>query len=99
MQIGELSEISGVSTRALRHYEDTGVLVPARTNSGYRIYSEADITRVLQVKTMIAAGLGTSVIKRYLDCARDGDHGAFLEIYRTRRRVRPALFRLAHSIR
>ncbi|WP_216361261.1 MerR family DNA-binding transcriptional regulator [Caulobacter mirabilis] len=41
--IGELSRLSGVSVRRLRFYSDKGLLPPAtRTESGYRLYSEAD---------------------------------------------------------
>ncbi|WUI94105.1 MerR family transcriptional regulator [Streptomyces sp. NBC_00391] len=78
--ISELAELTGVSARALRHYEDRGLLVPARTTSGYRVYSESDVTRVAQIRTMLSAGLGTSLIQRYFDCVRTGAHGTFLEI-------------------
>ncbi|WP_344593536.1 MerR family transcriptional regulator [Actinomadura vinacea] len=78
--ISELAELTGVSARALRHYEDCGLLVPARTSNGYRDYAESDVTRVAQIRTMISAGLGTSTIQRYLDCARTGDHGTSLEL-------------------
>jgi DNA-binding transcriptional MerR regulator len=78
--ISELAELTGVSARALRHYEDRGLLVPVRNSNGYRDYSAGDVTRVAQIRTMIAAGLGTAVIRRYLDCARTGDHGTFLEM-------------------
>ncbi|MEJ8651017.1 MerR family transcriptional regulator [Streptomyces sp. MS1.AVA.3] len=78
--ISELAELTGVSARALRHYEDRGLLVPARNSSGYRDYRECDVTRVAQIRTMISAGLGTSVIQKYLDCARTGDHGTSLEM-------------------
>ncbi|GAA2437688.1 hypothetical protein GCM10010191_60810 [Actinomadura vinacea] len=80
MLISELAELTGVSARALRHYEDCGLLVPARTSNGYRDYAESDVTRVAQIRTMISAGLGTSTIQRYLDCARTGDHGTSLEL-------------------
>lgn len=80
MLISELAELTGVSARALRHYEDRGLLAPARSGSGYRDYEESDVSRVAQIKTMIAAGLGTSTIQRYLDCARTGDHGTTLEM-------------------
>ena len=33
-----------------------------------------------QIKAMIAAGLGTDTIRRYIDCARTGDHGVSLEM-------------------
>ncbi|MFE6621702.1 MerR family transcriptional regulator [Streptomyces sp. NPDC057740] len=78
--ISELAELTGVSARALRHYEDRGLLVPARNSSGYRDYSESDVIRVAQIRAMISAGLGTSAIQRYLDCARTRDHGISLEM-------------------
>lgn len=80
MQIGELASRTGASPRALRHYEERGLLVPDRSSGGYRNYDPEDIVRVAQIKTMIDAGLTTAAVKRYLDCARDGDHGTWLEL-------------------
>ncbi|MEU3661433.1 MerR family transcriptional regulator [Streptomyces sp. NPDC032940] len=80
MLISELAERTGVSARALRHYEERGLLVPARNSSGYRAYSASDVVRVAQIRAMISAGLGTSVIGRYLDCVRTGEHGMSLEM-------------------
>ncbi|MEV5838099.1 MerR family transcriptional regulator [Nocardia sp. NPDC052112] len=78
--ISELGKLTGVSARALRHYEDRGLLVPARNSNGYRDYDESDVTRVVQIRTMISAGLATSIIQRYLECARTADHGTFLQM-------------------
>lgn len=80
MLIGELSARTGVSARALRHYEDRGLLVAERDTNGYRIYTESDVPRVLQIKTMIDAGLATSTIGRYFECAKSGEHGTTLEM-------------------
>lgn len=80
MQISELSQLTGASARALRHYEDQGLLVPDRASNGYRDYSESDVVRVAQIRAMISAGLGTVTIKRYLGCARTGDHGMSLDM-------------------
>lgn len=80
MLISELADLTGVSARALRHYEERGLLVPDRNTSGYRDYSASDVTRVAQIRTMISAGLGTAAIRRYLDCARTGGHGTSLEM-------------------
>lgn len=80
MQIGDFAERVGVSARALRHYEDRGLLAPGRDTNGYRSYSASDIPRVAQITTMIAAGLGTGTIRRYIACARSGDHGVSLEM-------------------
>ncbi|UUW90346.1 MerR family transcriptional regulator [Nocardioides sp. WV_118_6] len=80
MLIGELARRTGTSTRALRHYEDTGLLVPDRTTGGYRTYAAADVARVAQIRTLLAAGIGTATIRRFLDCAREGRHGTYLEL-------------------
>ncbi|OUZ12822.1 MerR family transcriptional regulator [Aeromicrobium sp. PE09-221] len=80
MRIGELAALTGVSARALRHYEDCGLLLPARTSGGYRDYADEDVTRVAQITAMIAAGVGTATIKCYLDCVRVGEHGASLKM-------------------
>lgn len=45
MNIGEAADAAGVSAKMIRHYEQIG-LVPAavRTDSGYRQYSERDVS-------------------------------------------------------
>lgn len=80
MLISELAARTGVSARALRHYEHCELLVTERDTNGYRIYADSDIVRVLQIKAMINAGLATSTIRRYIDCAKTGDHGTTLEM-------------------
>lgn len=80
MLIRELAERTGVSPRALRHYEDTGLLTPGRSSGGYRLYTEDDVVRVRQIRRMIDAGMGTTQIRRYIDCARNGDHGFQLDM-------------------
>jgi DNA-binding transcriptional MerR regulator len=80
MLIRELAERTGVSPRALRHYEDTGLLTPGRSSGGYRLFTEDDVVRVRQIRRMIDAGMGTTQIRRYIDCARNGDHGFQLDM-------------------
>jgi len=47
MNIGAVSEVSGVSQRMIRHYEKIGLIpAAARRDSGYRDYSEADAHRL-----------------------------------------------------
>ncbi|MGW2250375.1 MerR family transcriptional regulator [Kitasatospora sp. NPDC001660] len=69
MRIGEVSRLTGVSTRLLRYYEEQGLLEPARSAGGYREYAEADTVRVRQIRSLLAAGLSTRVIAELLPCA------------------------------
>jgi len=80
MLISEFAARTGVSARALRHYEHRELLAAERDTNGYRVYAESDVPRVLQIKAMINAGLATSTIRRYIDCARTGEHGTTLEM-------------------
>lgn len=44
MKIGQISKVSGVSQRMIRHYEKIGLIPPAaRRDSGYRDYDERDV--------------------------------------------------------
>ena len=47
MRIGELAEQAGISTKAIRYYEQIGILTPpARTTSGYRAYDQSALGRL-----------------------------------------------------
>ncbi len=80
MLIGDLAAQTGVSPRALRHYEAQQLLNPKRDSSCYRHYQETDVTRVQQIKAMIDGGMNTNTIRRFLDCARTFDEGIVLEM-------------------
>src|SRR5918997_2608302 len=50
LRIGEVARASGLTVRALHHYDEIGLLVPsARTEAGYRLYSEADVRRLYRI--------------------------------------------------
>ena len=68
MRIGEFARQAGVSPRSLRHYEEAGLLVPARTSAGYRDYSPKDLDAVARIRPILATGLGVAAARRYLDC-------------------------------
>lgn len=65
MRIGDLAARAGVTTKALRFYEQAGVLPPpARTSSGYRDYDDAALARLRFVKAAQAAGLTLAEIRQ-----------------------------------
>lgn len=68
MRIGELADRTGVSVRALRYYEEKGVLKPDRTPSGYRSFDNSDVQTVAHIRTLLAAGLGMDLIGEILSC-------------------------------
>ena len=70
--IGELCEELGISPRAIRFYEDKGLLAPRRIN-GARIYTRRDRARLLLILRAKAIGSSLAEIKHYLDLY--GDHG------------------------
>ncbi|MFI1918012.1 MerR family transcriptional regulator [Nocardia sp. NPDC020380] len=69
MKIGELSNRTGVSIRALRYYEEKGALRPQRTSSGYRIFDDDAVSTVGHIQTLLSAGLGMELITEILTCA------------------------------
>ena len=70
--ITELCREFGITLRALRFYEDKGLLAPRRIN-GARVYPRRDRARLSLILRAKAIGSQLSEIKRYLDLY--GDHG------------------------
>ncbi|NUW33067.1 MerR family transcriptional regulator [Nonomuraea sp. SMC257] len=68
MRIGELAARSGVSVRALRYYEEQGLLQADRSESGQRHYPEAAADRVQLIQTLYSAGLSSRTIAELLPC-------------------------------
>jgi MerR family transcriptional regulator, copper efflux regulator len=53
LQIGDVAELTGLSLRTIRHYEDVGLLPPAqRSPGGFRLYTHHGVERLLLVKQM-----------------------------------------------
>ena len=65
--IRELSELTQVNTVTIRAWERRyGLLVPQRTPKGHRLYSEEDITKVLDILAFIAKGVPVGKVKALL---------------------------------
>jgi MerR family transcriptional regulator, repressor of the yfmOP operon len=55
LSIGAAAQVAGVSERALRYYQELGLITPCgRTPGGMRRYSEADLARVARIRELQA---------------------------------------------
>lgn len=64
----EFAALTGVTVRALHHYDRAGLLRPTRrTAAGYRLYGARDLARLQQILTLKFVGLPLEEIKGLLD--------------------------------
>lgn len=73
MRIGEVARGAGVSPRALRYYEEQGLLSSERTPGGQRDYPESAVERVRMIQQFFHAGLPSRTIQRLLPCVDSGE--------------------------
>jgi DNA-binding transcriptional MerR regulator len=68
-KIGDFSRLSLVSVKALRYYDELGLLKPARVDefTGYRYYSASQLTRLNRILAMKDMGLSLEQIALLLD--------------------------------
>ncbi|GII52483.1 MerR family transcriptional regulator [Planotetraspora thailandica] len=72
MRIGELARRAGVSPRALRYYEQNGLIRARRSANGYRDYDEADVRLVAEIRSLIAVGFTLEDARPFVECLRSG---------------------------
>ncbi|MEV4343604.1 MerR family transcriptional regulator [Actinoplanes sp. NPDC049596] len=68
MQIGEAAVRVGLSIRTIRHYEEAGLVVPsARSEGGFRLYTEPDLDRLRVIKRMKPLGFTLEEMRDLLE--------------------------------
>lgn len=73
MQIGEMAGRGGVSVQTVRFYERQGLLPdPGRKESGYRVYGEADLRRLLFIRQAKELGFSLDEIREILNMRERG---------------------------
>jgi DNA-binding transcriptional MerR regulator len=73
MRIGQVASEAGVSIDTVRFYERRGVLPPApRTAAGYRIFTEATVTRIRFARRLRDLGLTLDEITGALHAQHEG---------------------------
>lgn len=93
--IGELAARYGLATHVLRHWEDMGLLAPARRVAGRRVYGPAHVTRVAEILLGKDAGFSLEQL-RELFSAPDRDRRREV-LRRQLAQVRARMARLALS--
>ncbi|WP_341716828.1 MerR family transcriptional regulator [Micromonospora sp. FIMYZ51] len=72
MRIGTLARVTGSTPRALRHYEQHGLIESHRSANGYRCYHPSAVNRVRNIRHLLAAGLTLQDVDFFRPCL-DGD--------------------------
>lgn len=66
-KIGDLAKLTGLTLRTLRFYDQIGLFSPSEyTESGHRLYSESDLSRLHQILSLKELGLSLEEIQSVL---------------------------------
>lgn len=81
--IGQAAAFAGVTVKTVRHYHKRGLIdEPLRDTSGYRRYGSADLLRLVQIRTLAAAGVPLAEIGAILDADPDRFAAALVDVER-----------------
>lgn len=67
MKIGELARKTGKSVRALRHYEELGLLRAARSEGNFRLYGPDELARVYWISKLQDMGFSLTQVQGLID--------------------------------
>lgn len=63
--MGVAERLTGLTARQIRYWEQHGLLVPSRTKGGQRMYSEADVLKLKEIKRLMGEGMTLERVKAY----------------------------------
>ena len=67
-KVGALAQLTGLTVRALHHYDHLGLLTPSRrTAAGHRLYTSDDVARLYRISLLRRLGFPLDQIARVLD--------------------------------
>jgi MerR family copper efflux transcriptional regulator len=67
MQIAEAARAAGTTPRALRWYQQHGLLEPRRSPTGYRDYDERAVQRVRHIRELLNLGFTLTDVQAFVD--------------------------------
>jgi DNA-binding transcriptional MerR regulator len=97
-RVQEFAKLAGITAKALRHYERIGLLVPQRTATGYRLYSERHLDRLEQIVALKFLGLSLREIGTTLERTPEQLHMALAMQRRALQEKQVQLGRAARAI-
>lgn len=72
MRISELAARTGTSPRALRYYEEHGLLTGRRKSNGYRSYDDSHVRIVTEIRSLLALGFALEETRPFVECLQSG---------------------------
>lgn len=63
--MGVAERLTGLTARQIRYWEQNGLLAPSRTKGGQRMYSEADVLKLKEIKRLMGEGMTLERVKAY----------------------------------
>ncbi|WP_194837661.1 MerR family transcriptional regulator [Nocardia sp. XZ_19_369] len=68
LQIGQVADRTELSIKTIRHYDEVGLVQPSeRSAGGFRLYTDADVARLLVIRRMKPLGFTLEEMKALLD--------------------------------
>ena len=66
-KVGDLARLTGITVRALHHYDEIGLLIPSHhTESGHRLYTRRELLRLQHIVTLRHLGFSLEQIANTL---------------------------------
>lgn len=76
MLIGELAAAAGATPKAIRYYEQLGLIRPGRRTNGYRDYPVSAVAAIREIRDLARLGISPSQAGPFVECLQAGhEHG------------------------
>jgi len=97
--IGKVADITGASCKAIRHYEELGLLPPPTRRGAYRVYTEKDIFMVHVIKHAQSYGFSLNELRDLLTIIAREKHFPIHAALETVTQKRESVRREAEALR
>lgn len=71
LSISIVMQLTELTARQIRYYEEHGLIQPHRTEGNRRMFSLNDVDKLLEIKDMLEQGVNMAGIKKVMDMRND----------------------------